>query len=70
MFILVLFGYKQNRIFTIDCLSASLIDAILETSVKDVLKLLNEKEQCHISEINNLEKTVLVKIEKKLEEIK
>ncbi len=70
MFILVLFGYRQSRIFTIDCLSASLIDAILDHSVKDMLKLVSEKEAQHQEELTLIEKTHLAKIEKRLEEIK
>jgi len=36
MFILVLFGYKQNRIFTINCLTATLMDYIWDNCLKDV----------------------------------
>lgn len=70
MFILVLFGYRQNRVFTIDCLSASLIDAILDNSLKDMLRLISDKEAQHTEELTLIEKTHLPKIEKKLEEIK
>jgi len=56
MFIVVYFGYKQHRIFTIDCLSASLIDAIIHNSLKDIHKLLLDKEEEHKKEIVNIGK--------------
>lgn len=45
MFIMLLFGYKQNRIFTIDCLTATLMDCIWANALKDMDKLLAQKEE-------------------------
>ena len=68
MFIVVYFGYKQHRIFTIDCLSASLIDAIIHNSLKDIHKLLLDKEEEHKKEIVNIGKQNM-KLEKRVEEL-
>ena len=45
MFILVLFGYKQSKIFAIDCLTASLIDCIWFAALKDINSNLKSKEE-------------------------
>jgi chromosome segregation ATPase len=68
MFIVVYFGYKQYRIYTIDCLTASLMDTIWNCSLKDMLKLLTTREEMHSKEIANLQKRQQAN-EKKLEKI-
>ncbi len=68
MFIVILFGYKQQRIFTIDCLAASLIDCIWANCLKDILKLLVSKEEQHTKELSNLQKKI-VKIEARIEQL-
>jgi hypothetical protein len=68
MFILLLFGYKQNRIFTIDCLTASLIDCIWTNCFKDMQKLMQTKEEIFNKELGNLQKK-FSNLEKKLENV-
>ncbi len=43
MFIIILFGYKLTRVFTIDCLAATLFDCIWLNSFKDLFKLYTTK---------------------------
>lgn len=45
MFILVLFGYRQSKIFAIDCLTATLIDSIWLTALKEINNNLKVKEE-------------------------
>jgi len=45
MFILILFGYKQSKIFAIDCLTATLIDSIWATAMKEINSNLKAKEE-------------------------
>eukprot|EP00828_Plagiopyla_frontata_P037669 TRINITY_DN4946_c0_g1_i2.p2 TRINITY_DN4946_c0_g1~~TRINITY_DN4946_c0_g1_i2.p2 ORF type:complete len:284 (-),score=90.11 TRINITY_DN4946_c0_g1_i2:1895-2746(-) len=68
MFILIQFGYKQSRVFTIDCLTATLIDCIWVTCIKDIQKLVSTKEDQMFKELNHCQKK-LQKQESKLEEI-
>ncbi|EGR32639.1 hypothetical protein IMG5_076690 [Ichthyophthirius multifiliis] len=68
MFILVLFGYKQSRIFTIDCLTATLTDCIWQNCIKDTNKNILQKEEQHNKEKNLLQKKIQ-KIEVKIEQI-
>ncbi|EAR84685.2 hypothetical protein TTHERM_00636870 (macronuclear) [Tetrahymena thermophila SB210] len=56
MLILVLFGYKQSKIFCIDCLTATLIDTIWLTCLKEINNNLKAKEDQH-----NKEKVALAK---------
>ncbi|KAM3141335.1 hypothetical protein pb186bvf_006453 [Paramecium bursaria] len=53
MFILVLFGYKQFKVFTIDCLGQTLIDCIWNTSLKEINKNLTLKEEQHTKDQKN-----------------
>ena len=68
MFILVYFGYKQHRIFTIDCLTASLMDYIGKLCLEDIVELLAKREESHSKEITNLQKK-LSATEKKLDKV-
>lgn len=56
MFILVLFGYKQSKIFAIDCLTATLIDSIWFTALKEINSNFKSKE-----DVLSKEKIALVK---------
>lgn len=74
MFIMLLFGYKQNRIFTTDCLTATLMDCIWANALKDMDKLLLQKEDLLNREsfqqqkkLNNVEKKI-EGIEKQIKE--
>ncbi len=67
MFIVVLFGYKQTKVFTIDCLTASLIDCIWTNCLKEILKNINVKEELLTKEQGKFQKR-LAKLEKTLEE--
>lgn len=44
MFILILYGYRQSKIFAIDCLAATLIDSIWATAMKEINMNLKAKE--------------------------
>ena len=66
MFIMLYFGYKQSRIFTIDCLTATLMDCMLSNSLKDMLKLLAQKEEYLNREVSSIHKKLNV-LDKKLE---
>ena len=68
MFILVLFGYKLSKIFTIDCLASSLFDCIWTTCTKDILKIYSSKEAQFLKEIIDRQKRV-EKAEKRIEEL-
>lgn len=68
MFILVYFGYRQHRIFTIDCLTASLMDYIGKLCLEDIVELLAKREESHSKEITNLQKK-LSATEKKLDKV-
>lgn len=59
MFIVVYFGYgyySQYRIFSIECLTASLMDSILSFCLKDMSKLVSQKEETHSKELVSLSK--------------
>ncbi|CAD8193758.1 unnamed protein product [Paramecium pentaurelia] len=47
MFILVLFGYKQYKVFTIDVLGNTLLDCIWTQAIKEITKLLTAKDEQH-----------------------
>lgn len=66
MFILLLFGYKQSRIFTIDCLTATLMDCIWTNSLKDMQKTILQKEDILNRENNSIQKKIS-NLEKKIE---
>jgi len=55
MFIQIQFGYKQSRVFTIDCLTATLMDTIWAACLSDILALLTSGEQKHRAQIAALE---------------
>ena len=44
MFIMVNFGYKCKKIFTIDCLAAALFDCIWEACYKELTDIYDAKE--------------------------
>jgi hypothetical protein len=44
MFILVNFGYKSRKIFTIDCLAAALFDCIWEMCYQELFDTYVQKE--------------------------
>lgn len=68
MFIMLLFGYKQNRIFTTDCLTATLMDYIWANTVKDMQKLLVQKEDFLNRENSSIQRKI-ANLEKKIEGI-
>ena len=68
MFILVYFGYRQHRIFTIDCLTASLMDYIGKLCLEDMVELISKREELHNKEMTNLQKKMSAS-EKKLEKV-
>jgi len=65
---MLFFGYKQNRIFTIDCLTATLMDCMWANALKDMQKLLLQKEDMLNRESFQLQKK-LNNLEKKYEGI-
>ena len=69
MYIEVEFGYKQSRLFNINCLTAPLIDAVNERSIKDMQSLLKQKEDGFKKDIAALAKreAAIVKRLEKLE---
>ena len=68
MFIMLLFGYKQSLIFTTDCLTATLMDCMWANTMKDMNKLLANKEE-HLNKENfSVQKKITV-LEKKIEAI-
>jgi hypothetical protein len=66
MFILVNFGYKMQKVFTIDCLAATLFDCIWLTCYKELLKVYASKQDIFAKEIINHQKRI-EKNEKRLE---
>lgn len=44
MFILINFGYRCRKIFTIDCLAAAVFDCIWDACYKELLDTYNHKE--------------------------
>ncbi len=68
MFIMLLFGYKQSLIFTTDCLTATLMDCMWTNTMKDMNKLLVNKEE-HLNKENfSVQKKINV-LEKKIEAV-
>ena len=65
MFVLVYFGYKQYKIFCIECLTATLVDYIWKLCKQDMEKLLVTREDMHTKEIANIK----VKIQKLSQQI-
>lgn len=68
MFILINFGYKLQKVFTIDCLAATLFDCIWATCFKELLKMYATKQDLFAKEIQNHQKRI-EKNEKRLEEV-
>lgn len=68
MFILVCFGYKLFKYFAIDCLTASLADAIWIGCIKETLRVFAIKEDLFTKEIQSYTKRLQV-AEKKWETI-
>lgn len=50
MFILINFGYRSRKIFTIDCLAAAVFDCIWEACYKELLETYNSKEVLFVKE--------------------
>ena len=44
MFILINFGYRSRKIFTIDCLAAAVFDCIWDLCYKELLDTYQSKE--------------------------
>lgn len=68
MFVLVYFGYKQYRIFCIECLTATLVDYIWKLCKQDMEKLLITREDMHIKEVSNI-KVKIQKISQQIDEL-
>jgi hypothetical protein len=51
MFIVLVFGYNQKMIFSIDCLTASLMDYIWRNSIDTINVYLSEKKLFFTNEI-------------------
>lgn len=75
MFILINFGYRCRKIFTIDCLAAAVFDCIWDACYKELLDTYNHKEaQCvketesHQAKIEASEKRLEVVVVKLKEE--
>lgn len=51
MFIMINFGYKCKKIFTIDCLAAALFDCIWEACYKELKDIYDTKEAFFNKEI-------------------
>lgn len=66
MFVLICFGYKLFKYYTIDCLTASLADAIWIGCVKETIKHFNAREEIFTKEIQAYNKRLQV-AEKKYE---
>ena len=66
MFIVVRFGYRLRKYFTIDCLTASLSDCIFKECMAFVLKTLEQKEVVFQKEIGERTKKTPV-LEKSIE---
>jgi hypothetical protein len=56
MFISVEFGYKQRRLFNIECQTASLIDAINENCYSDMSAFLKKQTDIFTKELNQWKK--------------
>ena len=68
MFILINFGYRCRKIFTIDCLAAALFDYIWEACYKELLDTYVNKDALFIKE-TELHQAKIVENEKKLEDV-
>lgn len=68
MFILIQFGYKLSKVFSIDCLAASLFDCIWATCTKEMLRVYSVKEVQFAKEVQDRQKKV-EKAEKRVEEL-
>jgi hypothetical protein len=75
MFILINFGYRCRKIFTIDCLAAAVFDCIWEACYKELLDTYNNKEvlfaketEAHTAKIEASEKRLEIVIVKLKEE--
>ena len=53
MFILINFGYKSRKIFTIDCLAAAVFDCIWEACHKELNDTYNAKDNQFKDELTN-----------------
>jgi phosphatidylinositol kinase/protein kinase (PI-3 family) len=58
MFIIIIFGYKFKKIFTIDCLAAALFDCIWDQCYKQLKDTYELKEQLFTKEITNHQKKI------------
>mmetsp|Transcript_56147 Transcript_56147/g.64428 ORF Transcript_56147/g.64428 Transcript_56147/m.64428 type:complete len:248 (+) Transcript_56147:3-746(+) len=68
MFVLVYFGYKQYRIFCIECLTATLVDYIWKLCKQDMEKLLLTREDLHTKETANI-KVKILKLSQQIDEL-
>lgn len=75
MFILINFGYRSRKMFTIDCLAAAVFDCIWEACYKELLDTYNNKEvlftkeaDSHAAKIEASEKRIEIVIAKLKEE--
>lgn len=68
MFILVVFGYRQSRLFTIDCLTATLMDSIWQSAHKELQSNFIKREELFNKEKITLQKKI-AKTEARLEQI-
>lgn len=66
MFIVVRFGYRLRKYFTIDCLTASLSDCIFADCLAEIIKVLGQKEVMFQKEINERNKKTPI-LEKSIE---
>eukprot|EP01017_Pseudomicrothorax_dubius_P034373 TRINITY_DN4702_c0_g1_i1.p1 TRINITY_DN4702_c0_g1~~TRINITY_DN4702_c0_g1_i1.p1 ORF type:complete len:288 (-),score=76.17 TRINITY_DN4702_c0_g1_i1:118-921(-) len=68
MYVLINYGYKLNKIYSTDCLLATLMDYIWTNSYKDIIKQLQSREELFNKEIktNDSRRNAL---EKKLENV-
>lgn len=66
MLIVVRFGYRQRRYFTIDCLTASLSDFIFADCLAEILRVFGVKEVQFQKEIAERTKKIPI-IQKKIE---
>ncbi len=53
MFILINFGYRCRKIFTIDCLAAAVFDCIWEACYKELTDTYNAKDALFVKESEN-----------------
>lgn len=51
MFILINFGYRSRKIFTIDCLAAALFDCIWEACYKELFDTYNAKDALFVKQV-------------------